>query len=124
MVARLFLFLYCFGVSARLASREKRRRPFDPALRDFRMNRAAARFTRSRTPRGVFMLIEVALNGGRTRAEHPGVPCSPDELAAAAKEAVAAGAGAGHFHVRAADGRESVGPEDVARAGSAGGASI
>ena len=46
------------------------------------------------------MLIEVALNGGRTRAEHPRVPCSPQELAAAAKEAVAAGAGAAHFHVR------------------------
>src|SRR5271156_2715134 len=119
MVARLFLFLYCFGVSARLASREKRRRPFDPALRDFRMNRAAARFTRSRTPRGVLMLIEVSLNGGRTRAEHPHVPCSPQEMAAAAKEAVAAGAGAAHFHVRAGDGHETVDADDVARAVSA-----
>ena len=62
------------------------------------------------------MLIEVALNGGRTRAEHPHVPCSPVELAAAAKEAVAAGAGAAHFHVRGADGRESLDAEDVARA--------
>jgi uncharacterized protein (DUF849 family) len=62
------------------------------------------------------MLIEVALNGGRTRAEHPGVPCSPQEMAAAAKEAVAAGAGAAHFHVRAADGRESLDADDVARA--------
>jgi uncharacterized protein (DUF849 family) len=65
---------------------------------------------------GVFMLIEAALNGGRTRAEHPGVPCSPLEMAAAAKEAVVAGAGAVHFHVRAADGRESLDAEDVARA--------
>jgi uncharacterized protein (DUF849 family) len=65
------------------------------------------------------MLIEVALNGGRTRAEHPHVPCSPGEMAAAAKEAVAAGAGAAHFHVRAADGRESVDADDVARAVSA-----
>jgi uncharacterized protein (DUF849 family) len=62
------------------------------------------------------MLIEVALNGGRSRTEHPQVPCSPQELAAAAKEAVAAGAGAAHFHVRAADGRESVDADDVARA--------
>jgi len=62
------------------------------------------------------MLIEVSLNGGRTRAEHPHVPCSPQEMAAAAKEAVAAGAGAAHFHVRAADGRESVDADDVARA--------
>jgi uncharacterized protein (DUF849 family) len=65
------------------------------------------------------MLIEVSLNGGRTRAEHPHVPCSPQAMAAAAKEAVAAGAGAAHFHVRAADGRETVDPEDVARAVSA-----
>ena len=65
------------------------------------------------------MLIEVALNGGRTRAEHSHVPCSPQELAAAAKEAVAAGAGAAHFHVRAADERESLDADDVARAVSA-----
>jgi len=65
------------------------------------------------------MLIEVSLNGGRTRAGHHLVPCSPFELAAAAKEAVEAGAGAAHFHVRAADGRESVDAEDVARAVSA-----
>jgi uncharacterized protein (DUF849 family) len=62
------------------------------------------------------MLIEVALNGGRTRAEHPHVPCSPEEMTAAAKEAVAAGAGAAHFHARAADGRESLDADDVARA--------
>jgi uncharacterized protein (DUF849 family) len=68
---------------------------------------------------GDFMLIEVALNGGRTRAEHPRVPCSPAELAAAAKEAVAAGAGAAHFHVRAADQRETLDADDVARAVSA-----
>jgi len=62
------------------------------------------------------MLIEVALNGGRTRAEHPHVPCSADEMAAAAKEAVAAGAGAAHFHVRGADERESLDADHVARA--------
>jgi uncharacterized protein (DUF849 family) len=65
------------------------------------------------------MLIEVSLNGGRTRAEHPNVPCSPQELAAAAKDSVAAGAGAAHFHVRAAVGRETVDADDVARAVSA-----
>ncbi len=65
------------------------------------------------------MLIEVALNGGRTRVEHPHVPCSPQEMAAAAKEAVAAGAGAVHFHVRGADARESLDADDVARAVSA-----
>ena len=62
------------------------------------------------------MLIESALNGGRTRAEHPAVPCSPQELADSARDAVAAGAGAVHFHVRGRDGRESLDGEDVARA--------
>jgi uncharacterized protein (DUF849 family) len=62
------------------------------------------------------MLIKAALNGGRTRTEHPSVPITPEELAASAKESVAAGAGAIHFHVRSADGRESLEAEDVARA--------
>jgi uncharacterized protein (DUF849 family) len=62
------------------------------------------------------VLIECALNGGRTRAEHPGVPCTPQELADSAREAVAAGAGAAHFHVRDRDGRESLESDDVARA--------
>jgi uncharacterized protein (DUF849 family) len=62
------------------------------------------------------MLIECALNGGRTRAEHPAVPCTPQELAESARGAVAAGAGAVHFHVRGRDLRESLDGDDVARA--------
>ncbi|MGC1637664.1 MAG: 3-keto-5-aminohexanoate cleavage protein [Candidatus Acidiferrales bacterium] len=62
------------------------------------------------------MLIECALNGGRTRAEHPGVPCAPQALADSAREAVAAGAGAVHFHVRGRNERESLDADDVARA--------
>jgi uncharacterized protein (DUF849 family) len=61
-------------------------------------------------------VIKAALNGGRTRAEHPRIPITPEELAASAEESVAAGAGAIHFHVRGADGRESLEPDDVARA--------
>lgn len=61
-------------------------------------------------------MIECALNGGRTRAEHPGVPCTPGELAGSAREAVAAGAGAVHFHVRGRDERESLDAGDVALA--------
>lgn len=64
----------------------------------------------------VCVLIECALNGGRTRREHPAVPCTPQELADSACEAVAAGAGAAHFHVRDRDGRESLESDDVARA--------
>src|SRR2546428_10740734 len=64
-------------------------------------------------------LIQAAINGRRTRAEHPGVPTTPDQQALAAAECVAAGAGAIHLHVRAPDGRESVAAGDVARAGAA-----
>lgn len=62
------------------------------------------------------MLIQAALNGGRKRTEHPAVPITPDELANSAKESVAAGAEAIHFHVRSADGRESLEASDVAKA--------
>lgn len=62
------------------------------------------------------VLIECALNGGRTRAQHPSVPCTPQELADSAREAVAAGARAAHFHVRDRDGHESLEADDVARA--------
>jgi uncharacterized protein (DUF849 family) len=61
-------------------------------------------------------VIKAALNGGRTRLENASVPIAPKELAASAKESVAAGAGAIHFHVRAVDGRESLDPDDVATA--------
>jgi len=65
------------------------------------------------------MLIQAAMNGSRTRAENPAVPISPTELAASAKAAVAAGARELHFHVRAADGRESIAAVDVVAAVSA-----
>jgi uncharacterized protein (DUF849 family) len=61
-------------------------------------------------------VIKAALNGGRTREEHPGVPITPSELAEAAKESVAAGAGAIHFHVRGRDSKETLEPDDVAAA--------
>jgi uncharacterized protein (DUF849 family) len=69
-------------------------------------------------------VIKAALNGGRTRAEHPRIPITPEELGASAKESVAAGAGAIHFHVRGANGRESLEPDDVAGALTAVRASI
>jgi uncharacterized protein (DUF849 family) len=54
------------------------------------------------------MLIKAALNGGRSRSEHSAIPITPQELASSAKEVVAAGAGAIHFHVRGVDERESL----------------
>jgi len=62
------------------------------------------------------MLLEAALNGGRSPADHPAMPVSPAQLGAAAAEAARAGAGAVHFHVRGADGRESLAATDVASA--------
>jgi uncharacterized protein (DUF849 family) len=59
--------------------------------------------------------IQAALNGGRTQAEHRAVPITPEELAASAREAVAAGAASIHFHARSQDAGESVHGEDVAR---------
>jgi len=62
------------------------------------------------------MMIKAALNGGRPRSEHSAIPITPQELAISAKEAVEAGAGAIHFHVRAANERESLDGDDVTRA--------
>jgi uncharacterized protein (DUF849 family) len=62
------------------------------------------------------MLVVAALNGGRSAADHPALPVSPVEMARATAEAAQAGAGAVHFHVRGADGRESLAAADVARA--------
>jgi len=62
------------------------------------------------------MLVVAALNGGRSPAEHPAMPLSPLQLATATADAAGAGAGAVHFHVRGADGRESLAAADVAGA--------
>jgi uncharacterized protein (DUF849 family) len=51
-------------------------------------------------------LVQAALNGDRTKADHPAVPTSIEELVREAVASVAAGAGAIHLHPRDADGRE------------------
>jgi uncharacterized protein (DUF849 family) len=61
------------------------------------------------------MLIKAAINGARTRAECPSLPVTPAEQAVATVEAVAAGAGAIHVHVRSPDERESLAAADFAR---------
>jgi uncharacterized protein (DUF849 family) len=60
------------------------------------------------------LLLEVALNGTRTRIDHPAIPISPEQQAAEARAAVAEGAGAIHVHVRDDSGSESLAPDDVA----------
>ena len=61
-------------------------------------------------------LVQAALNGSRRREEHPALPLTSWDLARAATEAVEAGAGDIHIHVRDASGEESLAAVDVARA--------
>jgi hypothetical protein len=63
--------------------------------------------------------IKACLNGGRRRDEHPAVPVTPAELAAAAAAAVRAGAEAVHLRARSGNGAESLRALDIAAAGGA-----
>lgn len=60
------------------------------------------------------MLLKAAINGGRTPREFAGVPLTPDEIAADAAEALAAGASVVHAHARTPDGGQTIAPEYVA----------
>jgi uncharacterized protein (DUF849 family) len=60
------------------------------------------------------MLIEAAISGSRTLAEHPAIPVTPAQRAVEASAAVLEGAGAIHVHVRDGGGLESLAPKDVA----------
>ncbi len=52
------------------------------------------------------VVVAVAPNGGRkTKADHPALPLTPDELARAAAECLDRGASMIHLHVRDAEGR-------------------
>jgi len=61
-------------------------------------------------------MLQACLNGGRDKAFHPATPLSPGELAADAKAVIEAGAQQLHVHARGPDGKESLHPDDVARA--------
>jgi uncharacterized protein (DUF849 family) len=61
-------------------------------------------------------MVQAALNGTRTRAEHAAIPVTPAEQATEARASVAAGAGAVHVHVRDTQGHESLDASDVAAA--------
>lgn len=50
------------------------------------------------------IIIEAALNGGRSRREHPAVPCSPKEVTTDAEECRQAGASVVHIHAQTPDG--------------------
>lgn len=58
-------------------------------------------------------VIQACLNGGRATSEHPGVPVTPEALAAQAGAAQAAGAASVHMHPRDADGNETLHRDSV-----------
>lgn len=64
-------------------------------------------------------MLQVCLNGARTRDECRLLPVLPEELAAEAAAAVAAGAQDVHLHPKDADGVDTMEPELVAQAVSA-----
>lgn len=53
-------------------------------------------------------LIKVAVNGGRTKAEHEATPVTAQEVAIDAAGAIAAGADVVHAHARTADGGQTI----------------
>lgn len=55
-------------------------------------------------------MIQAALNGSRECDDHPGIPCTADEITRDAVACVAVGASAVHIHPRDADGRETLDP--------------
>ena len=57
--------------------------------------------------------IKACLNGGRSRADAPGVPEAPNDVAMSAAEATDAGASAVHVHVRNLEGAQSLDLADV-----------
>ena len=82
----------------------------------WRSGKAALRLDRLARPQHNGLMLQACLNGGRTRAEHPGVPVSAVELARDAQAVVAAGAQELHVHPRGPNSLESLAPEDVAAA--------
>lgn len=69
---------------------------------------------RSHTP-----YVKACINGARTPDQHPNLPVTPEQLAAAALSVHRAGAQAVHLHPKAADGTDSLEPDVVAAAVSA-----
>ena len=55
-------------------------------------------------------MLQACLNGRRPRGDHPAVPLTPEELAADARRAIAAGAAELHVHPRAPGGADTTEP--------------
>lgn len=65
------------------------------------------------------MILQAAVNGDRSKADHPAVPVTLDELIRDVRECLAAGASEFHIHVRDAGGEPTLEPEHVDRAAAA-----
>ncbi|MFB8003287.1 3-keto-5-aminohexanoate cleavage protein [Nocardia sp. NPDC056000] len=61
-------------------------------------------------------MLQVCLNGARTRNDFASLPVTPDQLAAAARDAVRAGAEDIHLHPKDSAGYDTVEPDHVAAA--------
>jgi uncharacterized protein (DUF849 family) len=57
--------------------------------------------------------VKACINGARTPDQHPNLPVTPEQLAAAAVAAHEAGAQAVHMHPKTADGKDSLEPAAV-----------
>ena len=68
---------------------------------------------------GPKIYVKACINGARTPDQHPNLPVTPEQLAAAALAAHGAGAKAVHMHPKTADGVDSLLPEHVDAAVSA-----
>jgi uncharacterized protein (DUF849 family) len=64
-------------------------------------------------------MLQAAVNGDRSKADHPAVPVTDDEMIRDVRECLAAGAVEFHIHVRDADGQPTLDPTHVDRAASA-----
>ncbi|MBA2806651.1 3-keto-5-aminohexanoate cleavage protein [Streptomyces sp. KM273126] len=60
------------------------------------------------------MFLKAAVNGGRSKAEHPAVPVTARELAVDTAAVIAAGADVVHLHVRDGDGGQTIRPDALA----------
>lgn len=61
-------------------------------------------------------MLQACLNGGRDKSFHAATPMTSRELAADARAVVDAGAQQLHIHPRNDEGRQSLHPDDTARA--------
>jgi uncharacterized protein (DUF849 family) len=67
-------------------------------------------------PTSPSIYVKACINGARTPDQHPNLPVTPDQLAAAAVAAHEAGAQAVHLHPKTADGVDSLYDSEVAAA--------